>query len=164
MDLGEVGYFSRTHGLKGHLILKQNNSILSPTVKAVFVEINGSKAPYFITEVKGSGNNMVLGLEGIETLEQAKPLIGKKILAELKYIEEGLTTNIWLGYEVIDRAKGSLGTVEAVSDNGQQIILSLKYNSKELLLPLVEDFIKKLDEKGKKIHYEAPEGLIDLYL
>jgi 16S rRNA processing protein RimM len=38
------------------------------------------------------------------------------------------------------------------------------YKNKEIILPLVNDFIEKIDETDRKIYYNAPEGLIDVYL
>jgi 16S rRNA processing protein RimM len=38
------------------------------------------------------------------------------------------------------------------------------YKEKEIILPLVEDFIEKIDENEKKLFFNAPEGLIDVYL
>jgi len=31
-------------------------------------------------------------------------------------------------------------------------------------LPLADEFIEKIDENAKKIWFNAPEGLIDIYL
>ena len=42
--------------------------------------------------------------------------------------------------------------------------MSIPFRGKEVILPLVEDFVQRIDEKEKKLYYNAPEGLIDLYL
>jgi 16S rRNA processing protein RimM len=34
----------------------------------------------------------------------------------------------------------------------------------EIFIPMIDDFIKKIDRDNKQIHVETPEGLIDLYL
>src|SRR5690606_25914038 len=96
--------------------------------------------------------------------EKAKTLIRKSVFIEAKYVEEEETDFDWIGYEVIEEKHGPLGKVNGMSDNGQQVLLSIDYKGNEVILPLVEDFIKSLDEKNKKLHYEAPEGLIDIYL
>ncbi|MBL7933280.1 MAG: hypothetical protein JNL60_15345 [Bacteroidia bacterium] len=97
-------------------------------------------------------------------MEKAKTLIGKSVFIEAKYVEEEEADFDWIGYEVIDEKHGLLGKVNGMSDNGQQVLLSLEYKGNEVILPLVEDFIKSLDEKAKRLHYQAPEGLIDIYL
>ena len=37
-------------------------------------------------------------------------------------------------------------------------------NDKEILIPIIDQVIKKVDRKEKKMFIEAPNGLIDLYL
>ena len=45
-----------------------------------------------------------------------------------------------------------------------QDLVSLQYNGKEVILPIVPEFIEKIDEAAKLIYYKAPEGLIEIYL
>jgi 16S rRNA processing protein RimM len=165
MDLSSfIGYFTKPHGFKGHLILKIENDFDLDAATALFVETATGKAPYFVNEIKDANNGVIIGLEEVDSAEKAKPLIGKKIYVETKHLikeEEGVE---WLDYEVVDAELGSLGKVEGVSDNGQQILLSLTYKQREIILPLVEAFIEKVDEEKKILYFRAPEGLIDVYL
>ena len=48
--------------------------------------------------------------------------------------------------------------------NTHQIILQTKVDNKEVLIPLSEDFITEVDEQNKKIAFDLPPGLIDIYL
>ncbi|MCC6371175.1 MAG: hypothetical protein IT236_09235 [Bacteroidia bacterium] len=165
MELSEAGYFSKTHGIKGALILKTYCELDVETLKAIFVEANGGKAPYFIEEVKEIQGGLILRLEGWDAVEKVKLLINKKVfVASECVLAEEESDSDWLGYELIDHKAGSLGKVENVLDNGVQLLLSLTYKGHEVILPLVDDFIEKTDEEARKIWYNAPEGLIDLYL
>lgn len=164
MDLKQIGYFSKTHGVKGHLILK-SDLYFDLNIKALFLETQGGgKAPYFISDIKETNQGLILLLEEVSSVEKAKTLIGKSVFIEAKYVEEEEADFDWIGYEVIEETHGSLGKVNGMSDNGQQVLLSIEYKGNEVILPLVEDFIKSLDEKTKKLYYQAPEGLIDIYL
>ncbi len=164
MELLEVGYFSKTHGVKGHLILRTEMAILLEDLKALFIEASSGKAPYFIEEIKDSNTGIILRLEEVDTVEKAKPLLGKKVFIDASLVEEEEADFEWLGYELIDEAKGFLGIVNGVTNNGHQVLLSIPFRGKEVILPLVEDFVQRIDEKEKKLYYNAPEGLIDLYL
>ncbi|PBQ33392.1 16S rRNA processing protein RimM [Sphingobacteriaceae bacterium] len=164
MDLTQVGYFSKTHGVKGHLILKIDKEFFEDQVKAVFIESSTGKAPYFISEIKSTNNGLIIALEEITAVEKAKTLIGKAVYIDSSLIEEVEEEFDWIGFELIDKHHGSLGNITATSDNGHQVLLSIDYKNKEILLPLVEDFIEKIDEEGKKLYFNAPEGLIDLYI
>ncbi|MFZ4772329.1 MAG: ribosome maturation factor RimM [Ferruginibacter sp.] len=68
------------------------------------------------------------------------------------------------GYAVIDSACGEIGFVRTVLEMPQQALLWIDFNGKEILIPVVDEIVKKVDRKTKTIHIEAPEGLIELYL
>ena len=164
MDLTQIGYFSKTHGVKGHLILKVDKPFFVDELKAVFIESPTGKAPYFVSEIKDATNGLILCFEEITAVEKAKTFIGKAVFIDSGLIDEQEQEFDWVGYEVIDGAFGVIGVVNSVSDNGHQTLLSIEHKNKEVLLPLVEDFIEKIDEENKKLFFNAPEGLIDLYL
>lgn len=164
MDLLPVGYFSKTHGVKGQLVLKPDRDFEPDTVKAIFIEMSGAKAPYFVTELKQTNSGIIIGLEEVTTVEKARSFVGKQVLIDARLVLEDEDEENWTGYELIDKYFGSLGSITGTSDNGQQVILALNYKGKEVLLPLVDDFIERIDEAGQKIFFNAPQGLIDLYI
>lgn len=164
MELLPIGYFSKTHGVKGQLILKAEKGFLVEDVKAVFIEMAGAKAPYFITEIKESNNGIIVGLEELTAVEKARTLIGRQVFIDAALVEEEEDEENWVGFELIDKHFGLLGKIKEVTDNGVQTLVSLIYKEKEIILPMVEEFIEKIDEEGKQILYNAPEGLINVYL
>ena len=164
MNLAPLGYFSKTHGLKGHLVLKAETGFFSDELKVLFVELAGAKAPYFISDLKQSGGNTIIALEDMASLEKAKTLIGKKVFIEESLIDAEEPEFDWVGFELVDKHYGLLGNITAVTDNGQQVLLSVNYKGKEVILPMVDAFVEKVDEAAKKIHFNAPKGLIDVYL
>jgi 16S rRNA processing protein RimM len=164
MDLSVIGYFSKTHGVKGQLIIKADKDFIMEDVKAIFIETSTGLAPYFVKEFSQSNTGFIIELEDVDAIEKAKLLIGKKVHINTDLINEEEEEFDWLGFEVIDEKYGSLGTVFNVSDNGFQVLLSIMYKEKEIILPLVDDFIEKIDENEKKLFFNAPEGLIDVYL
>ncbi len=164
MELAEIGYFRKTQGIKGHLILKTEFELDLENLNAFFIESDGSKAPYFVSEINDNEKGFIVLLEQVDAINKAKAIIGKKVFVDSKYIIEQAEEIDWTGYELIDKNFGSLGKVTDVNDNGVQLLVSLIYKEKEIILPLVEEFIQSIDETEKKIHFNAPEGLIELYL
>ncbi len=164
MDLKEVGYFSKTHGIKGHLVLKSEREFYFEDVNALFVELSGNKAPYFISDIKETNTGITVLLEDVDAIEKAKLLVGKKVFVDSQYLSEEEEIENLVGYELIDAAFGSLGEILEVNDSGPQVLVSINYKEKEVILPLVEDFIENINHVSKKIKFKAPEGLINLYL
>jgi len=164
MDLVEIGYFSKTQGIKGHLILRTELEFFFEEVNALFIDSEGSRAPYFVSEIKDTNNGLVVLLEEINAIEKAKQLIGKKVFIDSKFLAGQSEEQDWMGYELIDKNFGSLGNITEVNDTGYQLLVSINYKDKEIILPMVEEFIESIDEAAKKIHYNSPEGLIEIYL
>ena len=45
-----------------------------------------------------------------------------------------------------------------------QILLRIEIDGKEVLIPINESTLVKVDHKGEKIYVDLPEGLLDIYL
>jgi 16S rRNA processing protein RimM len=164
LELRRIGYFSKTIGVKGELLLRTELDFDVSRLKAVFIERGGSKAPYFIRSLRESQGSFVIALEEIPSVESAAPFVNTGVFIEAELIIEHDEDFDWNGYEVIDETFGAVGRVNSVSDNGHQVLLSIDHKGREVILPLVEDFIKSVDEEKKILHFAAPEGLIDIYL
>lgn len=164
MNMARIGYFSKTHGLKGHLVLKADSDFFADRLQALFIEVAGAKAPYFIKELKQSGGNTIIALEELDSVEKAKKLIGKAVFIDETLVDQEEAEDDWTGFELVDKHHGPLGKITSVTDNGQQMLISVEHRGKEVILPLVEEFIERVDEDAKTLYFNAPEGLISLYL
>ncbi len=164
MEFTDIGYLSKTHGVKGQLILRADKEVYFEEVKVVFLESTTGLAPHFVKRISPNNVGFIIELEETDTVEKAKLLIGKKIFVDAELVELVEEDSNWVGFELSDKNFGDIGKVFEVNDNGFQILLSIMHKNKEIILPLVNDFIEKIDETDRKIYYNAPEGLIDIYL
>jgi len=69
-----------------------------------------------------------------------------------------------IGFEMIDTEFGSVGTITGVNDSTAQALFEVDHNGSEVLIPINDEFIEKLDRENKTITVTTPEGLIDLYI
>lgn len=67
-----------------------------------------------------------------------------------------------IGFTADDLHKGDLGEILDVQEYPQQFIATLKYQEKEVLIPLNEAFIAEIDMDKKAVHFDLPEGLLEL--
>jgi 16S rRNA processing protein RimM len=69
-----------------------------------------------------------------------------------------------IGFSVLDDVHGDIGVIEGVNDTTSQALFEIKKGDKQLLVPINDEIIKKVDRQGKTISVTTPEGLVDLYL
>jgi 16S rRNA processing protein RimM len=166
-----LGHISKVHGFNGEVIFltKEEYQIDLNEVESVFIEINGQLIPFFIDDCRKTGNtSSIVKLHDVDAVEKAKQLLKSDICLPLSLLSEKnktvLQPAMLNGYKVIDDEKGDIGEVAKVLEMPQQLILEIRFNKKEILIPANEDIIYKIDHKKKIIYLNAPEGLIDIYL
>lgn len=168
METEEIGYISKTHGLKGHVILRLNEliNIDEEGIKSIFLDINGSQVPYFIEECRPNNTGYIIKLETIDTVDTSKKLIGKKAFALTDFIlENDESLNEFIGYAIIDNKLGNIGNISEVDEKTDNAIVKVIHPSGvEIILPFNDDFIVEIDDDLKTIEFNAPEGLIEMYL
>jgi len=59
---------------------------------------------------------------------------------------------------------GKVGIIKAINDSTAQSLFEVDRDGIEILIPMNDEFIVKVDRDNKTIIVETPEGLIDLYL
>jgi 16S rRNA processing protein RimM len=166
----KAGKFVAIHGLKGELVLKHELGKKSSLkdVKAVFIEDKkDSFLPWFVESTKiKSENETYMKLEGLETRETAAKLSQKEVwLTEVDFKRlsaKSAPANL-LGYIIINN-KERLSEILEVIEQPHQLLCRIELNSKEALIPLNEEFLRKVDHKKKEVEVELPEGLLDIYL
>ena len=168
MNTEEIGYISKTHGLKGHVILRLNELVRidEEAIKSIFLELNGSQVPYFIEECRPNNTGYILKLETIDVVETSKKLIGKKAFALTDFIlEEEESLKEFIGYAIIDSKLGNIGNIADVDEKTDNAIIKVIHpTGVEIILPFNDDFIIEIDDDLKTIEFDAPEGLIEMYL
>jgi 16S rRNA processing protein RimM len=168
MQVKEIGYISKTHGLKGHVILRLNEfvQIDQEAIKSVFLDLNGSQVPYFITECKPSNTGYILKLETIDTIDTSKKLIAKKAFALEDFIlEDEENFSEFIGYSIIDSIHGNIGNIIEVDEKTENVIIKIMHpTGKEIILPFNDDFIIEIDDDLKIIEFNSPEGLVEMYI
>lgn len=70
-----------------------------------------------------------------------------------------------LNYEIVDAdTEESLGTITEVIEMAHQLLCTIMYKDKEVLIPVHSDNLVKTDKKKRQLIVEIPAGLIDIYM
>jgi 16S rRNA processing protein RimM len=68
-----------------------------------------------------------------------------------------------LGNSIINH-QHPIGEILEVIEQPHQLLCRLEIKGKEVLIPLHEASLKKIDHKKNQVLVELPEGLLDIYL
>jgi 16S rRNA processing protein RimM len=170
-----IGHTKKMHGLEGELKLFVEERFLEDFLKneRIFLDVKGTKIPYFVANVRGKGE-MILKLEEVDSRDAAFALQSREVfLREQDLIpehkreleieeEETLEYEHLAGFFVVDKTAGEIGRIEEVLEMPQQEMAFLKYKNREVLIPLNGQYITSIDEQGKKVLVDLPEGLLDV--
>jgi len=66
-----------------------------------------------------------------------------------------------INYLLIDEKLGEIGIIDRVDNYSGNIVFTVIFKGKELLIPFNEDFLIELNKHKKIIKLRFPEGLID---
>lgn len=170
-DCFNLGYVAKLHGFKGEVSLFFD--VTSPqeyaSLDAVFIDVNGMLTPFFIEKIKLRDKGFAqVKFEGVDDENQAKPLLRKDIYLPLEVLPKLSGKNFYdhevIDYTVIDERFGEVGKIVQIVDYKVNPLIQIKNGDKEVLLPLIDGLVTKLERDNKTMHVNAPEGLIELYL
>jgi 16S rRNA processing protein RimM len=166
----KIGKLVSVFGLKGEMILKHNlgKKTSLKGLQAIFVEERKeSFIPWFIESVRIKNDEEVyLVLQDVTTREAAIKLAQKEVWIpepDFKKFSSKTSPINLLGYTVIDEDK-PLGKILEVIEQPHQLLCRLEIEGKEVLIPLHEETILKIDRKKHEVIVQLPEGLLEIYL
>lgn len=170
-DCFHLGYVAKLHGYKGEvsLFLDVSNPEDYDTLDAVFIEINNQLTPFFIESFKLKNKGFAaVRFEGVDSERDARILLRKSLYLPAQVLPKLSGKNFYdhevVGFKVIDVNFGEVGILETVIDFSNNPLLQVINGKKEVLIPLIEGLVEKVDRKSKTLFIKAPEGLIELYL
>lgn len=165
-----IGYITKTKGLKGEVqVFFEFDDYEDLDLDVVFVEMNSKLVPFFVSTYKLHQNKTgYFYFDDVDHIDKAQPLLKKKLYLPLakKPIrdEDEFYYSDLQGFLVEDETLGELGQILEVHEYPQQFVATVMYKETEIMFPLNEDFIVEIDEEGKVLTVDLPEGLLDIYL
>ena len=169
-DCFYLGRVAKTHGIKGEVTIKLDVDDPSAyrDMKFFLLEINKVLTPFFVEKVVCRGDKFFVTIQDIKTVEAASTLTGKEVYLPLEMLPKLTGKQFYYheikGFTLVDDEKGELGPIADVIEYPTQAILQVFKDKKEILIPILDEVIQKVDRKAKKLFIKAPEGLIEMYL
>lgn len=169
-DCYYLGKITRTHGTAGQLqiFLDVDNARDYAKLDRVLVDMGKSLIPFMIPSVNIiRDNKAIVTIDGVKGYEQAEAMVGYDLYLPLSMLKPLKGNKFYyhevIGFKVIDKEYGDIGEIKEIYEMNTDIFSIMKGNT-EVLIPIIDKVIKKVDRENRTINIEAPEGVIALYL
>jgi 16S rRNA processing protein RimM len=170
-DCFYLGKIVKKYSFKGEVLAKldTDDPELYQELESVFIAMGNNLVPFFIESSSLHKDTLLrMKLEEVDSEAEADRLMRAELYLPLEMLPELDEDQFYfhevIGYAIEDEHYGEVGILEGVNDNTAQALLEINKDGKQVLIPLNDEFIVKVDRDNKKIIVRTPEGLIDLYL
>ena len=166
----QLGKVIKTYSYRGELVfhLQTDDPQAYETIKMVFINTEQSLVPWFISEISINQDLATVKLDDLDNLEQAREFVGREIYLPLEKSSKQRGSDSYsyeiIGFKVVDEAHGDIGEVVDILDRPEQKIIRIMKGDKEIMVPLTDEMISKVDSKKEILYLQTPSGLIDLYI
>jgi 16S rRNA processing protein RimM len=161
----QFGYVSRTHGLKGELMVRtfdKSSSVLFDVDRVWVKRRDGIEEELAIDEASDAPKSEVrVSFEGVSSREQAAHYVGATLFVFREDLDEPQAHEFFqgdlIGLSAFDASGVKVGVVEEVWNTGEVPNLVIREAGREVVLPMAEAFVKQVDLEARKIVVELPE-------
>lgn len=162
-----IGVIVNTHGLRGEVKVKclSDSQQLRFAKKArVNLHHDGQKQELTIANVREAKGLLIVKFEGYDDINEVEAWKGSYLRVPVECLQK-LSEEEAYFYElqnskVYDMQEHYLGEVVEIIETGGAVVLRVKGEAQEVLIPFVKAFVKAFDKEEKIMHVEVLEGML----
>lgn len=164
-----LGKITRKHGLDGKVVLKLDTDQpeFYNKLEGIFIEINGLLVPFFVDKQQWSKADTKLISFKNSTEAMVEQSINKNVYLPLSTLPKLTGKSFYyhevIGYQLKDENSISFGTIQYVNDQTAQHFFITDLEGKEVVVPIIKDWILEINRDEKVITMQLPEGLLEVF-
>lgn len=166
-----LGKIVSKYSFKGEVLVKldSDDPELYESMESVFVSLRDSLVPFFIEQSRLHKSSLLrIKFEDVDSEEEADRIMGSELYLPLEFLPPLEGNKFYfhevIGFTVIDQNFGKVGIITSINDTTNQALFVIDHKGTEILIPINDEFLTKVDRETKTIEVNTPEGLIELYL
>ncbi|WP_127022332.1 ribosome maturation factor RimM [Flagellimonas beolgyonensis] len=170
-DCFYLGKVVSKYSFKGEVLVKLDTDEpdIYENMESVFVSLGNNLVPFFIDRCRLHKSNLLrIDFEEVKDEPTADKIIGAELYLPLSMLPPLSGNKFYfhevIGFTLMDEVHGDIGVIQSINDSASQDLFEVEKEGKQLLIPINDDIITKVDRKNRTIHVKTPEGLVDLYL
>jgi 16S rRNA processing protein RimM len=155
-----IGRLRSAHGVSGEITLEPWTDFPERIKRGTHLFLGEDHQEVVVTSIRGKNTLLILALEGYDVREAVNELrnsvvytktTGLPALPEGQYYHHQL-----IGLQAVDEAGHKLGIVKELLETGAKDVLVIEDQGRELLVPMVKDFVLEVDLTKGIIHLKPP--------
>lgn len=162
-----VGAIIKAHGLKGEVKLKPLTQFIEERFSkkhVLYVKENDQYIPLTIHSLRRQLELLLVVFEGYTSIEDIESLLKKEIYIAKSNLHKLQEDEVYyrdlMGCQVTTEAGEYLGEVVDLIETGANVVMRVKQEEKEMLIPYVKAFVIDVDCDSKKIIIKPIAGLL----
>jgi len=170
-DCFYLGKIAKKFSFKGEVLayLDTDEPELYTNLESVFVECNKNLVPFFIESSSLHKNDFLrIRFEDMTSEEDADAIMGNAIYLPITMLPKLSGNKFYfhevIGFEIEDQRLGVFGIIQSINDSTAQPLFEVLNGDVEMLIPMIDHFLVKIDRTNKKVIMNLPEGLVEMYL
>ncbi len=170
MDYLEVGKIVNTHGLRGEVKVVPWTDYPDDfeDIEYVYAQRRGGERERLdIKNIKYQKNNLIVKFAQINSIDEAETYKNLVLTADRDTLGE-LPEGVYyiadlIGLEVVKETGERIGEIcDVINTGANDIYVVKREGKKDMLIPVIDDVVKKVDLENKMVTVELMEGLEDL--
>ena len=165
-DLFPIGRVVKLHGVKGKVKVHyfgEDLSRFSDYREILIQDGAGGAQSYEVLEVDLQPQRLILRLRGVESIEEAAPLLGKEILIQKEQLPD-LKEKEYYWFDilgmVVETDEGKrIGRVKEILPTGANDVYVVEGERREICLPATAEVIQSIDVERRVMKVIRMEGL-----
>lgn len=168
--MATLGSIVKTVGLKGEMKLLPGPDFWTGALNARELDLvsrDSTQQRVHVERYRAKGNTYILKLSGIETIDQAQPLVGSRLDVSAEMLTEADSPEEPLPFQVMDSAVRlgdgtQVGTVVDMLLGPVQRCLIVDDGERRFPVPIVPEVVVSIDIEEGVVVIDPPEGLLEL--
>jgi 16S rRNA processing protein RimM len=168
-DVFYVGKIAKKFSFKGEVLiyLDTDEPEILTELESVIVEFNHNLIPFFIEKSSFHKNDYLrVKFEDVDSEADADAILGSDVYLPITLLPELSDNQFYyheiIGFELIDENSDFRAPIARVNDSNFQVLLEVDYQNQTILIPLVDEFIIKVDKANKQFIMRLPVGLVNI--
>jgi 16S rRNA processing protein RimM len=169
----EIGRIGRPRGLEGLVRFMPNDIFTAELFDQVSVfymrnmrsDLIPARIEFFRVEEKRNRQTFFVKFDTIANRDDADVALNRSVFADREFLQKSEPApsdeNDLYGYTVVFENKDAGEVIDLIS-NPAHPLLEIKYGTGSLLIPLVDEFIERIDHEKRSVYCKNLDQLTDL--